>query len=360
MALFPWLIAPGQIQPDTKVDLTIAPWQYLARALQAWNGHAGLGELQNQAYGYLFPMGPVFGITRSLGVTPWAAQRIWWSILLLVAFYGVLRLVDSLGLASPQVGLLGAALYALCPRILTLLAENSSEAWPMALAPWLVLAARPLLRVELHRRTLLRSVVLSGLLAAGLGGVNATASGLMLLLPFLYLLTHRQGRRRLVWWIPAVVAGALWWIAPLVILGSFAYPFLDFIETAATTTSVTSVPNILRGNSYWVPYLSNAAGQPFWQAGWVSATSVVSVLATTAVAGVGLVGVVRMRGHLARFALVSIVLGTVFMALGHGGELGSPIDEQVRALLNGPLAPLRNVHKADALIRLPIVLGTVV
>lgn len=360
MALFPWLIAPGQVQPDTKIDLTLSPWQYLARSLDAWNGHAGLGELQNQAYGYLFPMGPVFGIAHSMGIAPWATQRIWWSILLLVAFYGVVRLVDNLGLASTQVGLLGGVLYALCPRILTLLAENSSEAWPMTLAPWLLLAARPLLSEIADRRSILRSVALSGLLAAALGGVNATASALVLVVPFLYLLTHHRGRRRLVWWTPAVIAGSLWWLLPLLILGRFAYPFLDFIETAAVTTSVTSVTNVLRGNAYWVPYLSNSAGQPIWKAGWTSARSVTSILATTAVAGIGLAGVVRMRGHLARFALLSVVLGTLCMAIGYGGGLGSPLSEPVRALLDGPLAPLRNIHKADALIRLPVVLGIVV
>lgn len=45
LALVPWLIAPGLVQPDTKVDLTISPWAYLARSVDAWNGHAGLGEL---------------------------------------------------------------------------------------------------------------------------------------------------------------------------------------------------------------------------------------------------------------------------------------------------------------------------
>ena len=68
VAFLPWVVAPGRTQPDTKLDLTLAPWEYLSRALSAWNSHAGLGELQNQAYGYLFPLGPVMGVAHSLGM----------------------------------------------------------------------------------------------------------------------------------------------------------------------------------------------------------------------------------------------------------------------------------------------------
>ncbi|MBO1754074.1 DUF3367 domain-containing protein [Allobranchiibius sp. CTAmp26] len=360
MALLPWLVAPGQVQPDTKIDLTLSPWTYLARSVDAWNGHAGLGELQNQAYGYLFPMGPVFGIGHSLGLPAWACQRVWWTILLLVAFLGVARLVRELRLAGPSVALLAAAAYALCPRVLTLLAENSSEAWPMAVAPWLVLAARPLVRADLDRRGVLRAVAVGGLLAAALGGVNAAASGLMLVVPFLFLITHPRGRRRIGWWAVGVLAGASWWLLPLLVLGGYGYPFLDFIETASMTTAVTSTPNVLRGDSDWIAYILDSAGHPTWQAGWTSAQSLVSILATSAVAGVGLVGVARLRSHLGRFAVLSVLVGTVFMTVGHHGVVGSPVAVQVRALLDGSLAPLRNVHKADALIRLPVVLGLAV
>lgn len=360
MALLPWLVAPGQVQPDTKIDLTLSPWTYLARSVDAWNGHAGLGELQNQAYGYLFPMGPVFGIGHSLGLPPWACQRVWWTILLLVAFLGVDRLVRELRLAGPSVALVAAAAYALCPRVLTLLAENSSEAWPMAVVPWLVLAARPLLRTDLDRRAVLRAVATGGLLAAALGGVNAAASGLMLLVPFLFLITHPQGRRRIGWWAVGIVAGALWWLLPLLVLGGYGYPFLDFIETASMTTAVTSTPNVLRGDSDWIAYILDSAGHPTWQAGWTSAQSLVSILTTCAVAGIGLVGVARLRSHLGRFALLSVLVGMVFMTVGHRGVIGSPVAGEVRALLDGSLAPLRNVHKADSLIRLPVVLGLAV
>lgn len=369
IAVLPWLIAPGRVQPDTKVDLTISPWTYLLRSLTAWNDHAGLGELQNQAYGYLFPMGPVMGIAHTVGLPGWAAQRVWWMILLLVAFTGAERLVRRLRVTSAPWALVAGAAYALSPRVLTVLAEISAEAWPLALAPWLVLAAIPLTERGSGRGTRVRAAAHTGLLTAALGGVNATASAVVLLLPLLYLLTAARGTRRpraLAWWSGGVLLGASWWVLPLLVLGRYAYPFLDFIETSRITTAVTSVPNTLRGASDWVAYILDAQRHPVWQGGWTQAQGTVAIIASCVVAGLGAAGLVGLArrahrtgqgSHVARFALAGVLLGTVLMAIGHPGAVGGPLAPTVQHLLDGPLAPLRNVHKADPVLRLPLVLG---
>lgn len=357
VVMLPWLISPGATEPDTKIDLTVSPWRYLGRALDAWNNHAGLGELQNQAYGYLFPMGPVFGICHSLGIAPWAAQRVWWTLLLVVAFTGTHRLIRRLGVADGAPALVAAAAYALSPRVLTVLPVISIEAWPLALAPWLVVAVIPLVDRTAPRPVVWRSLALAGVLAATLGGVNATASGIVLALPLLFLITHRVGRRRALPWLVAVVAGAAWWLLPLLVLGRYAYPFLNYIETASITTAVTSVPNDLRGASDWIAYILDSANHPTWQGGWVIAQSVTAIIATSAVAALGAWGLLRWRGHLARWCMASVVGATVFMAIGHAGIVSGPFAGDARALLNGALAPLRNVHKADPMIRLPLVIG---
>ena len=45
------------------------------------------------------------------------------------------------------------------------------------------------------------------------------------------------------------------------------------------------------------------------------------------------------------------------LAVGYSGGLGSPIAHQVQAFLDGAGTPLRNVHKLEPLIRLPLILG---
>ncbi|MGE9783279.1 alpha-(1-_3)-arabinofuranosyltransferase domain-containing protein [Janibacter sp. G368] len=365
VAVLPWLVAPGTLQPDTKTDLVLSPARYLGRALWAWNDHTGIGELQNQAYGYLFPMGPVFLLGDAVGAPGWAVQRVWWTLLLVVGFVGAERVARRLaGLPTVPALLVGGA-FALSPRVLTVLSEISVEVWPQAVAPWLLLAAAKGVAPGTTAGDRRRMAVVTGLLAACLGGVNATVSLVALVPAAMWLLLAPAGRRRvraLAWWCLGAAAGAAWWLGPLLVLGRYSYPFLDHVEVASTTTAVASVTNVLRGANHWIAYILTAGEHPTWQSGWVLAQSVDAIIATSVLAGLGLAGLVRRRperegAHLTRWALALVLLGVVAMAVGRSGSASGPLAEIVQRWLDGPLAPFRNVHKADLLVRLPVAIG---
>ena len=131
--------SPGQISPDTKLDLTANPLRFLARAFNLWNSELPFGQAQNQAYGYLFPHGAFFLAGDVLGLPGWVTQRLWWALLLVVGFWGLLRVAEALGIGSPTSRVIAAVAFALSPRVLTTLGAISSETLPMMLAPWVLL-----------------------------------------------------------------------------------------------------------------------------------------------------------------------------------------------------------------------------
>ena len=153
--------SPGQISPDTKLDLTANPLRFLARAANLWNSDLPFGQAQNQAYGYLFPHGAFFLAGDLLGLPGWVTQRLWWALLLTVGFWGLLRVAEALGIGNTTSRVIAAAAFALSPRVLTTLGAISSETLPMMLAPWVLLPVILALRGQGSVR------VLGGALGAG-------------------------------------------------------------------------------------------------------------------------------------------------------------------------------------------------
>ena len=126
---------PGRQTFDTKLDLTVDPARLLEGSLHLWNPLLSFGELQNQAYGYLFPMGSFFLLGDAVGLPPWLVQRAWSALVLVAAFEGARRLHRALSPSVPTgLWLVTGLAYALAPRTLGLVGVLSAEALPAARA----------------------------------------------------------------------------------------------------------------------------------------------------------------------------------------------------------------------------------
>lgn len=348
---------PGRVAADTKLDLAANPAGFLGRALHMWDGSGFFGQVQNQAYGYLWPVGPFFALLREIGVVPWAAQRIWWAVVLLVGFLGFVRLSRHLGVRSPAARVLAGLGYVLSARLVTELTTVSAEAWPMAVAPWIVL---PLV-LGAQRGSPRRWAALSGLAFSATGAINAVASAAVLPLGALFLLTRARGprRRRLAaWWVLSIALASVWWAVPLLLLGRYSPPFLDWIEAAAITTGQNDPTSVLRGTSHWVPYLVDAQG-PVWPAGWQLVSSRSVVAGTAVVTLMAFAGLLSRRLPERAFLVMVLSAGLALTGMAHVSSegVGGLAAVELRALLDGSLAPLRNLHKFQPLVTLPLMMG---
>lgn len=354
--------SPGEISPDTKLDLTANPVRFLARAFNLWNSDLPFGQAQNQAYGYLFPHGTFFLAGDLLGVPGWVTQRVWWALLLTVGFWGVLRVAEALGIGSTSSRVVGALAFTLSPRVLTTLGAISSETLPMMLAPWVLLpvilafrgAASAATSGRGDRNLRLMAARSAGAVAL-MGAVNAFATLTGCLAALIWWACHRPNRlwwRFTAWWFGCTALAVTWWIVALVMLGRISPPFLDFIESSGVTTQWMSLTEMLRGTHTWTPFVASTA-----TAAASLVTSTVAVLATTLIAAAGLAGL-ALRSMPARGRLITMLLiGVVLLALGYSGGLGSPVGAAVQDFLDGTGTPLRNLAKLDPVLRLPLALG---
>jgi arabinofuranan 3-O-arabinosyltransferase len=114
--------------------------------------------------------------------------------------------------------------------------------------------------------------------------------------------------------------------------------------------------NVARGADHWVSFVF-VGGDPWWPGSYELSTAPTLVAATGVVAAAGLWGLTRAGMPLRRPLLLSLLFGVLCLTVARSGPLESPLQHQFQVLLDGPLSMLRNVHKVDPLVRLPLALG---
>ncbi|WP_328771886.1 alpha-(1-_3)-arabinofuranosyltransferase [Streptomyces sp. NBC_00286] len=345
-------VDPGRQTFETKLGVTVDPWQFMADLGQLWHDRGGFGGIADQYIGYAFPMLPYYALTDLLGIPVWLAERLWLSLVVSVAFWGALRLAERLGIGSRPSRLLGAVVYALWPVFTIVVGSTSAAALPGAMLPWVLL---PLTNERYSARI---AALRSALLIPFMGGVNA-ATTLAALLPVgLYLLSRPRGprqRKLIAWWVPGVILATAWWVIPLLLLGIYGENFLPYIESSQTTTATMSATEMLRGAGNWVAYLY--FGEAWLPAGWTVASSVLVIVCSALAAGLGLAGLAR-RDLPERRWLVLVVLSVALITLaGYAGSFGAPFHEIFQGWLDGALAPFRNIYKFQVGLALALAFG---
>ena len=346
--------APGLIIDDTKLPVIMAPLAWMKSALHMWNPTVSSGTVPNEASGYLFPMAPFFELMHLLHVPVWCAERIWLASLLTVGAWGVIRLAEALGIGKPWARVLGGIAYCVAPIVVDW-AAISVDLLAVVLLPWLL---QPLV-VGSRLGSPRRAAAKSGVALALMGGVNATVIFSTLPLAVLWLLTRTEGPRRrslMGWWLVSVVLACFWWGVPTILQGKYGYNYLPYTETSAATTATASAFEALRGASNWQNYDNN--GAPLVPGGWLLVTSWVAIVATSVVTALGLIGLAR-RIPERLFLVASLSFGVVVIAIGYGGDLGSPVSSIVMRALATGLAPLRNISKFSPDVALPLALGLI-
>jgi arabinofuranan 3-O-arabinosyltransferase len=350
--------APGRIIPETKLDLSVAPGTFLVRATHLWTPDVAFGGVQDQATGYLFPMGPFYWLGHRLHLAPWIVQRSWIALVLVVAFLGAHRVARAANIGTPSSRVVGAMVYALSPALLEVVAFQSGGQLAYALLPWALL---PLINFSRLGGSERRAAARSGLAVAAMGGINAASTFAVLPLLSLWIVWCTAGRARLrlaAWWVLSIVCATSWWLVPLFFQHRYGYDFTSYTENAATTTATSSAFESIRGTANWLGYLT-VLGHRWLPAAWSMLATPISIVGGSGVVALGLAGVSRIDPRCRRPLMASFALGLVALSAGYAGSLGGPFAPQVRDALDGPLVAFRNVAKFEPLVRLPLALGVV-
>src|SRR4051794_34164773 len=172
---------PGKASSDTKIDLHVDPVGFLGDVANAWSSTGDLGHVQGGQYGgYLFPMGPFFAALHALGLSPWLVQRLWLGLILALAAWGAVKLMDEFsgrprGVAHAVTGLL----VLLNPYVVVFSARTTVTLLGYAALPWLLVAVRRGIRGNPWWWAGAFALIVT---ASG-GGVNAAVTAWMVIRP---------------------------------------------------------------------------------------------------------------------------------------------------------------------------------
>ncbi|HEY8866857.1 MAG TPA: alpha-(1-_3)-arabinofuranosyltransferase family protein, partial [Solirubrobacteraceae bacterium] len=355
---------PGKAYHDTRIELTVDPGLFLHRVASVWSSSTDLGHVQSgQWVGYLWPVAPYYSLAHWAGLPTWVSQRLWLALLMGLAAWGAVRVMDELydrrrGLAHVTAGLL----YGFSPYVVTY-ADRTATLLAYTALPWLMVVAHR----SLGRPRSWVGPVLAGLIVTSAGGgLNAALLAWVLAAPlalvaYEVMILGRDQRDGLVFlWRSAtcVVLASLWWLVPVLLQSRYGANFLSFTEQPQTIFATPSASESFRLLGLWLDYFGATFGTglrpsvPGVAPYLFSATTIVGSFAVPLLA-FGALRWTKRWAYAPFFGLLG-TLGVVFMAIGFPPH--SHINHVVTSLYYDvpALQFLRTTYKAAPLLALSL------
>ncbi len=351
---------PGAASSDTKIDLHVDPAGFLAAVTSPWTDAYGLGAVWSGQYsGYLWPMGPFFALGRTLGLEPWVVHRLWLGLMLALAAWGAVKLIDAFHTRRRGAAhLVAGAVAVLNPYTVVFANRTSITLLAYASLPWLLVCVQRGLR---NPRGWGWPAAFALVLASAGGGVNAATTAWVLLAPVLLVLYElwalglrpRAALEFALRAAPLVLLTSAWWIVPTLVQAADGIDFLRFTEQPSVIWHTTSLPESLRGMGYWTAYTELGFGGvkvPFFSdAGTLLFDPVVLVVSLLLPALALASFTVARRYPYAPFLLAMTLVGAFAMMAGF--PEGSPLRRAITTVYENVEAVrfLRTTYKAGPL-----------
>src|SRR4051812_30047796 len=305
-------------------------------------------------------MAPWFAAGDALGLPTWLVHRVWLGLVLALAAWGVVRLLDAL-LGRPRgvAHVVAAVLFAVNPYVVVFANRASFTLIAYAALPWLLLCVHRGIR----GRGWWWAAAFALILTSTAPGLNAAVWAWVLPGPALLLLYER-----LVNGVPvrsfalraaaATVTASIWWAVPLLVQSSYGVDFLQFSEQVGSIWGPTSLPEVLRLMGYWPSYLGVGYGDalgPYFGSSPAMLFDLPTVVASLMVPGLAVAGFVwTRRWRYGPFFLLLALVGALAMSVGF--PEGTPLRRAANFTYDHVQAFqfLRTSNKAGPLVALGI------
>src|SRR5215211_3177269 len=248
----------GWFAPDTKPEVYLAPVRTLVRTLSTWDPDPHLGQPNFQTG--LLPVSLVVSAIDALGLPAWLVPRVWRTLLLVVAGWGVVRLFHLLaGERTSAAGrVVAAAIYVANPYVVVA-GATTPVLVPYALLPWLLLALARALRAPSSWRWPAAFALVFFLMT----GMNAGVVALFMCLAVPCYLLYSRLTERTPW--PGLLRPtlrcallallvSLYWLVPAAMAGETGEAVAAFTEQPENVASTSSYAETLRLLGFWVMY----------------------------------------------------------------------------------------------------------